>query len=258
MLTYMGYSQADRQLPYARFYNENIAPVPPHIAQALLSPLLPGTLLSLEEVTQMSNDGYAAAENGYTLEPDGSARVAIHTLMPRVTPPMWDWWFGWHGCRADRYKLWHPIAHRSAQWKDGKDDIAYIGRTSLIEEYIGKSLEKVSIRFVDPSELGLQNSADAVYICARVGYSQFPLDYGWLLHQIRTTNDGAEMRSRFWLAGEQIQLRMPGSVPSYLSKVLPYLRRVQKQQATDLLAHCYEEMNHLAGFLPELYQEFHA
>jgi hypothetical protein len=42
-------------------------------------------------------------------------------LFPGVTPAMWSWWFGWHGCDTRRYKLWHSPAHLFAAWKDGDD-----------------------------------------------------------------------------------------------------------------------------------------
>jgi hypothetical protein len=72
---------------------------------------------------------------------------------------MWSWWFGWHGCDTRRYKLWHPRAHLFAAWKDGDDtgrqgDERYIGRWSLIGEYIGSSMLNGAIQFVAPAEMG--------------------------------------------------------------------------------------------------------
>jgi hypothetical protein len=181
--------------------------------------------------------------------------------MPNVAPYMWDWWFGWHGSQANRYKLWHPVAHQSARWKDGREDLnEYVGRTSLIEEYIGKKLEKASIRFVSPTELGFHKKeiADknkAVYICARTGYSDFPLDFGWLVHQIRATETGSEMRSRFWMGGKHIAFRTEGNLGKFGSKILQKIVILPEQQAIDIMRHCSEEMNHLAKFLPDLYTQ---
>ena len=36
-------------------------------------------------------------------------------------------------------------------------------------------------------------------IAARVGLSVAPLAFGWIIHQVRATDNGAEMRSRFFL-----------------------------------------------------------
>lgn len=254
---YVGYKEADFQTPYAQFYDENIAPIPEFVAKAMQhSPLSSGALAPLEKATDLLQNGYTKHEIGYTLEPDGEQRVAVLTTMPNVTPQMWAWWFGWHGCRDNRYKLWHPKAHVSAVWEDGKDDIAYIGRTSKIQEYIGKKLEKANIRFISPTELGFEakdiaDESQVVFICARLGLTSFPLDFGYLIHQIRATENGSEMRSRFFIGGKHIALRSEKFLAKGISKMLQKMYRLPEQQAIDLLTHCAEEMNHLAKFLPD-------
>jgi DAPG hydrolase PhiG domain len=263
MATYLGYHQDDHKNPYGKYFNEKMRPIPPHAEEALArSPFPSGTLPSVESVSMMTKAGYAQVENGYCLENDGSIRVAIRTDMPGVSPQMWDWWFAWHGSQAGRYKLWHPLAHQDAKWKDGGEDFeSYVGRTSQIEEYIGKSFEKAAIRFLSPVELGIaseqtQHKQQSVFICARVGYRDYPIDFGWLAHHVRATETGSEMRSRFWMGGAHIQSRIPGLLPRLFVQALANIIRLPKQRGIDLLTHCSEEMNHLAGFLPELYAEF--
>jgi DAPG hydrolase PhiG domain len=264
MEKYVGYKQADYSTAYAKFYDETFASITLPVLKGLNdSPFAAGKIPPLSKATILKEKGYQDIENGYTLEADGSAQVAVLTPMPNVAPYMWDWWFGWHGSRANRYKLWHPKAHINAQWKDGNQSLdTYIERTSLIEEYIGKKLEKAAIQFFSPTELGflegdIADKSKVVYICARLGYARFPLDFGYLVHQIRQTETGSEMRSRFWLGGEHIQLRMKGALPNFLSKIIRKLRRIPRQQAIDLMTHCTEEMNHLAAFLPKIYAELH-
>ncbi len=99
-------------------------------------------LSAFDDAARVADEGYQQTENGYGVLEDGSYQVSVRTDMPGVTPAMWSWWFGWHGCDTRRYKLWHPRAHLSAAWKDGDDtgrrgDGRYIGRWSLISEYIG-------------------------------------------------------------------------------------------------------------------------
>lgn len=257
---YLGYRDEDRPTRYARFFDEAIAALPAHVLHELaLLPRPAGMLPPLSEAKNLLRNGYADLETAYTLEPDGSGRVAVLTPMPGVTPAMWDWWFGWHGSHDNRYKLWHPKAHRSATWQDGDQTReAYIGRTSLIEEYIGPSLQKASIRFIDPAELGLVSSPDSVFICARAGLTEVPLDVGWLVHQVRRTEGGAEMRSRFWMGGEHIHLKMNGLVSDFVSSLIQRYRRISVSEVKNLFVHCAEEMNHAATFLPQLYTEFHA
>ena len=256
MKKYTGYLAADYAAPYAKFYRDSVEPVQGHVAGAIAaSPV--DHLPPLDMVSQMLQEGYQPVETGYVAAPDGSLRVAVHTAMPGVTPRMWEWWFGWHGCRDNRYKIWHPLAHCSAQWQDGRDDVAYIGRTSHVVEYIGDTLARANVRFVHPEELGLPAATDEqVFICGRLGYTRFPLDVGWLVHQVRRTADGAEMRSRFWLAGPHIQIRAGGTMAKGLSGLLQRVVRLPERQAADLLQHCAEEMNNLASFLPAIYSEF--
>ncbi|MCC7504817.1 MAG: hypothetical protein IT259_05945 [Saprospiraceae bacterium] len=258
---YMGYRPEDYTTSYAQFFKDIQPPLHDTARAALSLGALPaGALPPLEQVAALLQSGYAAAETGYTLEPDGSQRVAVHTGMSGVSPLMWHWWFGWHGNLANRYKLWHPKAHRDARWADGKGDLGYyIGRTSLIEEYIGDTMEKAAIRFIPPAQLGLPDAGEgAVYICARVGYAHWPIDFGWLVHQLRATPDGAEMRSRFWMGGAHIEVRKGGAGGRLLSKILQKTVRLPEKQARELLAHCSEEMNCLASFLPALYSVCHS
>jgi DAPG hydrolase PhiG domain len=259
---YIGYSQEDFVTPYSKFYQEQIDPIPLQVFKGLgQKKKEPDFVLTLENVTDLHLNEYHEVENGYTFLPDGSIQVSVLTDMPNVTPLMWDWWFGWHGSHDNRYKLWHPKAHQSAQWKDGREDLdEYIGRTSLIEEFIGNKLEKASIRFISPTELGfyeneVADKSKVVYICARTGYIQYPIDFGWLVHQIRATENGSEMRSRFWMGGEHIAFRTENKIGKFGSKILQKIVKLPEQQAIDLMRHCSEEMNHLAKFLPELYYQ---
>ena len=67
---------------------------------------------------------------------------------------------------------------------------------------------------------------------------------------------GSEMRSRFWMGGPYIALRKaPDSRPRRCVRLQRSHRRPEAT-ARNLLVHCAQEMNHLAGFLPELYESF--
>lgn len=256
-----GYSPEDYTSAYAGYYDETIVNLAPPVQYALdNTPFPTGALPPFSEAAYLEEEGYTNVEIGYTEEPDGSAHVAMLTPMPGVTPEMWDWWFGWHGCRDSRYKLWHPKSHVSAVWEDGKDDVAYIGRTSLIEEYIGEEFTHAAIQFKQPTEFGfsfeaLKDPSQAVYVCARIGHPSLPLDYGYLVHQIRAVEGGSEMRSRFWMGGQYIHVRKDGKVAELVSSFVQKMRKLPPAFARDLTVHCSEEMNHLAAFLPKLYSE---
>jgi hypothetical protein len=92
-----------------------------------------------------------------------------------------------------------------------------------------------------------------VAICARLGSSDLPVDVGWLVHHVRSTADGAEMRSRFWMGGRHVALRTGKSLADRALR--PVAARLLPDPR-DLTLHCAQEMNHLAGFLPALYERF--
>jgi hypothetical protein len=250
---YLGYRGTDYDAPFADFFQPEMAQLPGHVVDALRhGPQAEPTLAAFDDLPELLNAGYQQTENGYGVLRDGGVQVSVRTDMPGVTPPMWTWWFGWHGSDSRRYKLWHPRAHVSARWSDGGGDGSYVGRASLVQEYLGSVFSRPAIQFVEPSTLDLE-PADAVAICARLGSADIPLDVGWLVHHVRPTPDGAEMRSRFWMGGRHVALR---SGKSLADKVLRPFATRQLPDPRDLLVHCAQEMNHLAGFLPSLYDRF--
>ncbi len=220
---YLGYRDGDADTPFGEWFRPDMAPLAPHVVDALHKGPQPAPLLTALDEAGDFVDRDEPTENGYAVDRDGSIRVAIRTPMPGASPEMWDWWFGWHGCDPRRYKLWHPRAHLYAQWNDGDDAgrrgrDRYVGRTSFVDEFLGSTLARAAIQFVAPSRLGIDEAALAdptrqTAICARLGSSDGPVDVGWLVHQVRRTDDGAEMRSRFWLGGRHIAPRrgVPGA-----------------------------------------------
>lgn len=263
---YLGYRGSDHDTPWARFFHEDLAPLPSHVIDALhVGPIAPPLLGTMEDVGRLL-EHEDPVETGLAIDADGSMIVSVATAMPGCSPEMWDWWFGWHGSDPRRYKLWHPRAHLSARWGDGDDAgrrgrDRYIGRTSFVDEYLGSTLAPVTIRFVPPTTLGIDQGrldrAGATAICARTGSSQFPVDLGWLVHLVEPTTDGCRMRSRFWLGGAHTAPR--ASVPGLDKLARPAANRKAgfgTDAARDLLVHCAQEMAHLAALLPELHATF--
>lgn len=261
----LGYSSEElSQSPYASFYNPELGSLQAQVAEALMvGPQAHELFPPVDAASSMISPGYWPVETGYTRSPDGSIRVFCLTKMPRVVPQMWDWWFGWHGCEAQRYKLWHPKAHINAQWADGRRDESYVGRTSLITEYLGPRLARGAIGFRSPSVMGFDERQLAaqgeVVVCARVGVPGTPLKGGWLLHQLRPVEGGSEMRSRMWMGGENVALgEKPGMLGREVAKGLRPVAGKLLPAAADLLVHNAQEMAHLAAFLPELFETFGA
>ncbi|VEG51050.1 Uncharacterised protein [Mycolicibacterium aurum] len=253
---YLGYRGEDGATEYGEFFDPRMAALPAHVVDALHhGPQADQVLLDFEYAATLLDDGPHQTENGYGRLANGGFQVSVHTDMPGVTPQMWDWWFGWHGSDTRRYKLWHPRAHASARWADGGGDGYYVGRTSLIEEYLGSAYAKAAIRFLTPEQMGLPRGrlGGSVAVCARLGSSEVPVDIGWFVHHVRPTAEGAEMRSRFWMGGPYVGARHGNLLANTV--VRPVAARALPDPR-DLLVHCAQEMNHLAGFLPRLHARF--
>jgi len=190
--------------------------------------------------------------------------------MPGVTSQMVDWWFGWHYMESERYKLWHPRAHLSnaAERMIGdepalSDRDKYLHNPNYVTEYVGSELIEISIAFsqasdfLDVSRFGTAGVGTA--ICGVVSYQNAPLVFGLIIHLIRETEDGSEMRSRFWLGKIEVK-----GVPAagFLSRIagsrFVVKRAVPIVMGRNMVVHCAMEMNHLAGFLPSLYADYHA
>ena len=251
MMKYLGYRVGDADTAFGRFFDPKMAPLPRHVVTALEhGPQAAPTLLDFDSAATLLEAGPQQTENGYGTTRGGGIQVSVRTDMPGVTPGMWAWWFGWHGSDARRYKLWHPRAHVSAQWSDCGGDGRYVGRISVVHEYLGSTYTKAAIQFVEPSALGLDPAAGEVAICARLGTADLPVDVGWLIHHVRPTPDGSEMRSRFWMGGRQVAVRRGNRLAD--RAVRPIAAR-QLPDPRDLMVHCAQEMSHLAGFLPDLH-----
>jgi hypothetical protein len=254
MVNYLGYRDGDADTPYGRFFDAHMAPLPRHVSEALEhGPQAAPVLLDFDSAATLLVSEQLQTENGYGMLRDGGIQVSVRTDMPGVTPAMWSWWFGWHGSDTRRYKLWHPRAHVSAQWSDDGGDGHYVGRTSIVREYLGSAYTKAAISFVEPAVMGLATSEGEVTICARLGSADLPVDVGWLIHQVRSTGDGSQMRSRFWMGGRHIAVRAGLSGIRLANSVVRPVAARQLPDPRDLMVHCAQEMNHLAGFLPELW-----
>jgi DAPG hydrolase PhiG domain len=279
---YLGYREEDLRRPYARYFQPKAIPVQPHVHDALIAgpqAAAFGSRLSTL-ATEMSRPGYLPMETGYTVNDDGHLVVAVLTHMPGVTAEMWDWWAWWHAVEPARYKLWHPEAHLCAAYAEDRSGIKgltdrqrYRGNSCYIDEYIGHERAPLRGSFFEPTLLGFApEKPGETIVAARGGVSVLPLAAAWLVHQVRPTEDGCEMRSRFILNDLKVLGQPARSVTSLAGKLmcLPginalsglVMNRARPAQlhveGPAMLYHCAQEMNHLASFLPQLYSEFAA
>jgi len=186
----------------------------------------------LTEVNKLLDPGYLPLETGYTRLTNGHMYIAVLTRMPYCVGKMVDWWFGYAG-DTEKYKLWHPKDHVIGDWDKHWRPGHYIGASHLVHEYIGGELFKLKITFREPSEFfntsKFKESKVGAAVCADVGSLEGNKQLGNLIHFVRDTGFGCEMRSRFWLF------------------------EADEKFTAGLMQHCIEEMGNLAELLPKLY-----
>jgi hypothetical protein len=93
---YLGMREGDLDgKPYARYWNPDMGPLQPHVAEALLhGPEASELGLDLKEADRLVDRGYLPLENGTTKLASGEIFVAVLTKMPGVTGAMFEWWMG--------------------------------------------------------------------------------------------------------------------------------------------------------------------
>jgi len=255
--------------PYAHYFDGNLW-ISEEVLPALQTPMSTRDALRPEDINRLLEPGYHAVENGYAELADGSAYVASRVPLPGVTGEMYSWWFWWHAVESERYSLWYPHNHASVKPLSPEllthpglsHEQRYINTTHHVGEYIGPEFLRVAIRFVEPSELGLDQSrfsqAGIVgHACARVGLLGTGLEAVTMVHLARETDKGIEQRSRYWI-GHNPRLKTPfGRLP--IEPVpMPAIKRklAGARVGYEQLLHDQIEFSHLGTFLPALYQEF--
>jgi hypothetical protein len=130
-------------------------------------------------------------------------------------------------------------------------------------EDIGIGMEKLSITFMPPEDVGFDiarfaEAGIATAICTRVGSVAKHSLHTDMCHVVRTTADGVEMRSRFWI-GRNLRFT-PLSERSPIQRLIntKFFRKIVIPADTpaQMAHHCAQEYSNLAAILPELYRDY--
>ncbi|MBX2874494.1 MAG: hypothetical protein KTR30_20395 [Saprospiraceae bacterium] len=226
-------------------------------------------VLPRSEVNKLLDPAYLSGEDGFRREADGSTYVSVLTKMPKVSIEMIDWWFWWHAAEGPRYQIWYPEMHYdiAAEFKGHYHDESKTYRerlhlsTHLVTEDVGVGKDKILIDFMSPGEFGFDESRlhpeKETIICARVGSPDKGVWGTEMCHFVRTTKEGVEMRSRFWI-GHQVY-RMGGFAQGLLNAILnkSFVKRklLPRDIGIKMFHHCSQEYHNLAELLPLLYSE---
>jgi len=225
-------------------------------------------VLPRSEINRLFDSGYLAGESGYRLNDDGSSYVSALTKMPGVTIEMIDWWFWWHAKEGVRYQIWYPDMHYDiaadfqGHYEDSKK--SYQERlhhsVHLVNEDIGLGKGNILIDFMSPAAFGFDENKlndDVTIICARAGSTDTGTWATDMCHFVRATEDGVELRSRFWF-GYKVR-RINGFGQPFFNTILnqPFVKRklLPPTFGKALFHHCSQEFHNLAEILPQVYQE---
>ncbi len=228
-------------------------------------PMQTADVLEWRHRTRLSDPGDLPVENGYCMLGDGSGYVAVRTHFPDCTADMIDWWFNWaQQEEIIRYKIWYPGAHYSMSqaptpgYVREPGDKIYWGMSRFPVEDIGVGVTRMRLDFVNPREFGFDGLPDGGTILAvRVGLADGWFKHTDMIHHVRPADGGVEMRSRFWM-GRKIEAMAGGA--GLLGSALdwPFVKRqvLKPGIARSMAFHCATEYAQLAGFLPELYEQY--
>lgn len=253
---------AERALPYAKFYDLPITPIPEEkLAVLAAGPIDPSLALKIEDRNDLFKPGYLPCEIGYCVMPNGTGFLANRTEMPGVTPEMFEWWFAWHSLEDLRYRIWDPEDHYYARQQMREKTLDQSlpmrertwGTVHHVLEDIGPGPDELVLEFRYPHELGYEEEkvgtdACAALICAN-GHGPVPGQgvAAIMTHFVREIPGGIELRSRFWI-GYGLVDGQAGQAGAR--------RRVRPGGGTHgLFAHNLKEFGHLAAILPQVYAE---
>lgn len=219
--------------------------------------------LPLSRLDRLLDPAPLPGETGWCRLADGCGYVAVRTEMPGVTGEMVDWWFDWHPRDPDRYRAWHPRAHRDNRLDPAPRTgaKAHWGAIHHPVEDVGAGVVHARIAFRAPTALGFSTDAladerVATIVCGRVGDDRRRTWHSTMAHVFLRDGDGVLLRSRFWL-GAGIRPFGPRPLAAAGAAVLdrPAVRRRAIPAAVPraLARHCAEEYANLAAFLPGLH-----
>jgi hypothetical protein len=242
------------------------APDPATLRAVVSGSIASDQALPLSELDRLLDPDPPGAATGWCTLPDGVGYVAVQTEMPDVSGPMVDWWFDWHQRSPERYRIWHPLAHKGISWEPPPSlgAKAHWNATHHPVEDLGIGVVRARIDFCRPSKIGfsddhLSDPGVATIVCGHAGDDGRRARHTVMVHVFATADQGVVLRSRFWL-GAALRPYLPGPLAGAGEWALnrpAVRRRALPGEIPRLLArHCAEEYANLAALLPELYPRF--
>ncbi len=260
-------SEEGKQRSYYKYYLRDIAEVPAEKQEFLKNPLCdPADAHRIEDRNKIFEPGYLPGEMGiYKLE-NGTAVVANRTPFPGSRGEMLQWWFAWHGVEPTRYAIWDPHDHHGLKVSDEDrakmidpavsiQEKCYNVHHSVLESLVpGEKPDHIEIDFKNPADMGMDASKLGTEACSFMVIANTGLEEPdgstvpvVMLHMARDTEDGCELRTRFWMGYNIIDGAAVKLIPDGMEFPEPILHA--------LLGHNFLEFTNLSVILPEVYAE---
>ncbi|RBL89434.1 DAPG hydrolase family protein [Chitinophaga flava] len=206
--------------------------------------------MRIEEANDLLKPGYLPFEAGWKRYDDGLLVVAARSSLANITGEMVEWWFTYVQ-NTEQYTIWHKDDHVFSDWIGERGTGKYIGGTHIAHERLGgDEIHKLKINFLDPAnilDVSKFEELGVTAVHARLGIDGMPGYAAKMVHFIRDTDYGCEMRSRFWLGyfeGNDLENNLETRLTIYPDEL-----------GEGLCKHCHEEMSNFNIFLPELYEK---
>ena len=213
--------------------------------------------MRLENINELLAPGCLKIESGVVDYDNGFKTVCALARMPRSKAKMVEWWFRYLG-GTEQYKLWHPLDHLFSDWEN-RSPGTHVGSSHLVHEYLAGPdgpIYKLRINFRDPKEFfdpARYGNFNGAAICANIGDLEHPVNFGKMTHFVRNTDQGCEMRSRFFLG--HFESRDPAVEFTDQQQLEMRRSMVTPELARRLHQHCTEEMSYLGEILPIFYRQ---
>lgn len=253
----VGLSKEEKALPYAKYYEWEMAQVPEEKLKAAEAPSETKAVAFEERNRFLSGDDGDYCQIGYGIAENGTGFVCNTTYMPGVRGEMLDWWFPWHSIGSDlRYKIWDREDHYFAR-ADRADyvcdpNVPVREKTWGVNHYIiedtGMGPQFLELCFKSPEDYGYDASLIGTAKCESLvcaigeGECAAAMTHKWYPHE-----DGVMFCSRFWVGY--------GETENGMESILPENASVPEQVVQGLFIHNIKEFSNLAAILPEVYRE---
>lgn len=262
-------SEAEQQLPLARFYTDYPLHLPAPLERAVLAhgPMDPADAITAPDwLDLLQPSGYRKIVYGYCMMPDGSGFYIQYSVTPPTWDPAWRRWYGpWMNYKKPgtaypdgnlRYKIWMPADHWDHGYVNGVDAADGIRSVETLDlGATGDPRRGVPsiVHDLDLRDYGLTAQREAELTAAGCRFSA---------HYEEFEGPGHHLVLRFSrpcpLGGtENLNCEWIGWTAENGRIVRDEQTPVDEQYLKNVLEHNTAERAHLNLVLPDLYAEYH-